>query len=240
MIDLHCHVLPGVDDGAATWEDVLEFGRVAMREGITAMVATPHWDLVSNGAPPPLTMSEIRERVDEVSHFWGEHGIDVTLYPGAEIRISVELPELLDAGRVPVLGGTGNRLLIELPYHHIPPFTEEILFQLKLRGALPVLAHPERTFAVAQRPERLARLVELGHEVALDAQSLLGEDGPDARGAAQDALDRGWITYLVSDAHRPEQLKRIGECRRRANRLGGKGTFDRLTQTNPAAALSLR
>ena len=238
MVDLHCHVLPGVDDGAQTWEDALEFGRVAVREGFTALVATPHWDVVSGDAPPTLSVAEIEALVQQVQALWDQHGLDVKLYPGGEIRIAVNLPELFDAGRLPILGGVGSRLLIEFPYHHIPPYTEDVLFQLRLRGAIPVLAHPERNRDVAANIQRLQRLAELEHEVAMDAQSLLGEDGPDARGVAKEALANGWVTYLVSDAHQPEHLARLGECRRRVNRYGGSEAFEQLTTKAPASVLN--
>jgi len=236
MIDLHCHVLPGVDDGAHTIEESLEFGRVAARERLGALVATPHWDGTEERLP--LTVEQIQADVLRVRQVWRERGLSVEVRPGAELRLSRELPAAFAAGQLPPLGGVGSRLLIELPYQYIPPFAEEVFFQLRLRGAIVVLAHPERNWDITSNPDKLERLAGLGHETMVNAGSLLGEHGAEVRRAAETAIREGWATYLASDAHRPEHLRRLRRCRRRVDRLAGSGVFERLTQTAPAAALS--
>ncbi len=237
MIDLHCHILPSVDDGADSMEQSVEFGRVADAEGIECLVATPHWRLQGVSRNELLTPEGIREAVAEVQRAFRSAGIRAALLPGAEVRFSPELPEQLQRGEVTTIGDLGRHVLVELAPQHLPAHLGEVLFQVQLQNITPVIAHPERNLAIQEDPDRLRPYLERGVEVQMDAASVLGEHGRPAQRAATDLLRAGLVTYVASDAHQAHELARLRMCRRRLDRAAGRGAGERLTRRAPARLL---
>ena len=205
MIDLHSHILPGLDDGAESVETALEMARSAVADGIGTIAATPH----VRAHDYPTRPEEMEARIDELRAALRAAGIPLELLPGGEIALEM-VPELDDpALRRFGLAGNPQCLLLETPYLGWPIGIEEIFFQLRLRGYTLVLAHPERNPEVQASPERLERLVESGTLVQLTAASVDGRLGPVPRKTALRLLELGFAHMLASDSHAPT-VRQVG------------------------------
>lgn len=198
MVDLHSHVLPGVDDGADSIEESVEIARSAVRDGISVLAATPH---VRDDYP---TQSRMMLRlVDETRERLRTEGVNVDLRSGGEIAFGM-IAELGLAGlREFCLAGNPGYVLVETPYLGWPLGMTRAFFDMQLGGITPVLAHPERNPHVQEDPERLRPLVEGGTLVQLTASSLDGRAGKRVGKTAQRLLDLELAHLVASDAHRP-------------------------------------
>ncbi len=212
MVDLHCHVLPALDDGSESLEQSLEFCRVALEDGVATLVATPHQKQGQYENSPET----IRQKVTELRDALREAAIGVKIVEGAEVHHTVDLPILLREGKVSTLGDTGRYLLLELPFQQMPLRVEETVFQLKLSGVTTVLAHPERIHYFTSGMERLEKLVRLGCLTQLTGAALLGGFGEKARDFSRRLLERGLVHIISSDAHdtvyRPPVLSRARDA----------------------------
>jgi protein-tyrosine phosphatase len=199
MIDLHSHILPGLDDGSRTVEDARGLARRAAEDGVTAIAATPHVR-----SDYPTRAEEMERGVSRLREDFLAEGIDVEVLPGGEIDLGM-LASLDDDGlRRFTLAQSGRYLLLEFPYTGWPAGLEETVYGLGLRGLLPILAHPERNREVQSKPERLAEAVRMGALVQLTAASLDGRIGRSSQTAANKLLELGLAHVLASDAHTPE------------------------------------
>jgi protein-tyrosine phosphatase len=205
VIDLHSHILPGLDDGAATLEDALGIAGAAVADGIRVIAATPH----VRAADYPNSPEQMERQVDSLRRELLEADVQLELLPGGEIAFDI-LPELGDDElRRFGLAGNPRYLLLEAPYFGWPLEIEDTVFQLQLRGFTAVLAHPERNGEVQASPERLAPLVERGTLVQLTAASLDGRLGRGPQKTGLRLLELGLAHLLASDAHAPT-LRQIG------------------------------
>jgi protein-tyrosine phosphatase len=196
MIDVHCHILPGVDDGAQSVEDSLEMARVAVGEGITAIVATPHH---KNGRyENPRSM--ILNACEQLNNKLQEEGISLRILPGQEPALSGELIEDLENNTLVPLNDT-QYLFVELPSSHVPRYTERMLFDLQLKGMIPVIVHPERNREIAENPELLYQLVNKGALAQVTAGSLTGRFGKKIKGLSHDLVYANLVHLVASDAH---------------------------------------
>ncbi len=230
MIDLHCHVLPGIDDGPATIEESVELARTALAAGIDTLVATPH---VNSRTPNDAdtiagVLAILRERL-------ARERVDVEILPGAEIALS-RLAEL-DAGQLSRLGlGGGRWLLVEPPFAQVAPALEGILLELRRRRQPVVLAHPERCPAL-QRDRRLVpALVDAGVLMSITAGSLVGRFGGEVRRYALELAREGLIHNVTSDAH--DTAKRPPGLAEELEQAGLASLAEWLTQLVPAAILA--
>jgi protein-tyrosine phosphatase len=199
MIDLHSHILPGVDDGPATLEESLELARSAAADGIRVIAATPH---VRDDYPTtPTTMERLLAELRAAIQ--GE-GIPIDVRPGGEIAIDW-LDRLSDEDLVRFgLGGSPHYLLVEFPYAGWPLSLHEWVFRLVTRQITPVIAHPERNADVQANPDELRPLVDAGALVQITAASLDGRIGRSSKAAAIGLIERGLAHLLASDAHTPD------------------------------------
>jgi protein-tyrosine phosphatase len=199
VIDLHSHILPGVDDGPATIEESLEIARRAAADGVRVIAATPH---VRDDYP---TQAGTMERlVAELRAAIATEGIPVDVRPGGEIAIDW-LDRLPDDDLVRFgLGGSPHYLLLEFPYAGWPLSLHEWVFRLTTREITPVIAHPERNADVQADPEELRPLVDAGALVQVTAASLDGRIGRSSRAAASALIEKGLAHLLASDAHTPD------------------------------------
>jgi protein-tyrosine phosphatase len=197
MIDLHCHVLPGIDDGSESLEQSLEFCRVALADGVSTLVATPHQKPGMYDNPPPV----IREKLLDLRAAIREAGLEIEIVEGAEVYCTMDVALRLKEGQVTTINGMGRYVLLELPYQQIPIRPEETIFQLKLAGVTPVLAHPERIGYFTADIGRLENMVRLGCLTQLTAASLLGGFGQKAREFSLEMLERNLTHVISSDAH---------------------------------------
>ncbi len=209
FIDIHCHYLPAVDDGARDLQDTIGLLRAARRDGVRAAILTPHiyagrWD---------NNRSLLLPRFAAVQRLAASKAIDIELFLGAEVHLLPESLALIDLDEAPFLGGWDDLkvLLLELPDGRIPADAISAVRFLLSRDVLPVIAHPERNKAVMRDPDAIEPFVLEGCLLQLTAASLIGEFGAPAARTARALLDRGWATLVASDAHnlahRPPRMK---------------------------------
>ena len=193
MLDLHVHVLPGIDDGPRTMEDALALARALAEDGIEHIVATPHIYL----GVFDNTAARISAVFDEFQAAVSDAGIDLTMTWAAEVRICPEILDWIESRRLPMLNGSlvgPSTSLIELPDGQIPVGTDKLMGMMMDRGITPLMAHPERNKAVMEQPTRLEALRRLGCKFQVTAGSLLGDFGARAQTTAQKLLDAGTIS----------------------------------------------
>ena len=234
MIDLHCHILPGVDDGARTLEESLAMARIAAGDGITDLVATPHYI----EGETTLRAAELIQNLEDLKKRLAEEHIPLRLHPGHEIHIGPEVPDLLE--REEILSLAGSRyVLVELPFFELPLYAESVLHTLRLSGKVPVLAHPERNRLLEENPNRLLDFLELGVLAQINAGSLLGRNGKPVRKAAEILLTHGMVHFVASDGHHQDQRRpRLSQARKAAARLIGAREAEKLFESNPARVLA--
>jgi protein-tyrosine phosphatase len=232
VIDLHNHILPGLDDGAADVEESLAIARTFVSEGVTAVTATPHVNPMRGTGPSP---ERVRHEVELIQRAIDGADIPFQVQPGSEILLTPEVPELLRAGRMTTLDGTAA-VLVELPFEQRPLYAERTLSALLDAGYCPVLAHPERYGYFAGDLDGLLVLQSYGVVLQLTAPSLAGGHGPGVRRAAQTLLREGAYGVAGSDRHHPEQQRSLAVMRERLNEMA-EGLGDILLAENPGRLL---
>ncbi len=235
MIDIHAHILPGVDDGPEFVEESLEMARLAVARGTTTLFATPH---ILN--EPDLARAwEVAGWVTGLQTLLTAHGIPLTLQPGAEVFPMGSLLSALDDGLPLTLGHGGRYLLLDSSFVMLPPGLEHLVYQLQMRGIIPILAHPERVAPVQEAPGVLERLVHRGLLLQVTAASVTGQFGPQAAQTARTLVRLRWAQFLASDAHSP-RTRRPGmqAAWRQIAAWDGEETATRLAQANPRRLLA--
>ena len=221
MIDIHTHIIPGIDDGPPDMVGTIAMAEVAVANGIRMLVATPHVREDHPGVRP----DEIGQRAGEVDGVLRGHGIELWVAPGAELAITAMVDMSDSQLRAITLGGNGRDLLVETPYRALPYVFEELLADLRRRGFRVTLAHPEANPTLQQDAGRLGALVEAGYLTQLTASSLAARKRSPARDLAFTALERGWAHAIASDSHsadwRPPDLAGgLGAAERAAPSMG--------------------
>ena len=203
MVDLHCHILPGLDDGAKTIEDSLAMAEDAISDGITHVVATPHAN--SNYV---FEFSRVRAARKELSERLEGR---LTLATGCDFHLSPENLKAIRIESAPFCINQKDYLLVELNDFSIPPAMDQALHELQLAGLHPIITHPERNGLLRAQPERLRKWVELGCYAQVTAGSLTGVFGPGSQQDAWTWIGNGLIHFVSTDAHntarRPLKLK---------------------------------
>jgi protein-tyrosine phosphatase len=197
MIDLHAHILPGLDDGAPDLGEALSMAWLAVEDGIVSLVATPH----VTGDHYRTDRTTILSAVEQLNNHLDKYQIPLKILPGAEYRLEPDLPERLARGELLTLNDGGRYLLVELPAAFVPPYTERVLYELQLQGVTPIIAHPERNASFCRRPDLLQALVSRGVPAQVTAGSLTGMFGREAVRMAFYFLECGLAHFVASDAH---------------------------------------
>ncbi|QGG47292.1 tyrosine-protein phosphatase [Heliorestis convoluta] len=198
ITDIHTHILPGLDDGARTIEEALQMAQQAHSQGITHLIATPHYIEDSVITKPDVIIKACQALQGKLQ----EQQIPLTIYPGQEIFLSPHSAHQYDQGQLLTLAGT-DYILIELPLQTYPHWVADSIYELTLRGLKPILAHPERYRHYSNNLEALQELTAAGLHLQINASSITGHMGPRAQQKAKKMLQAGLITYLGSDAHSP-------------------------------------
>ncbi len=218
MIDLHSHILPGIDDGSKSLEMSLAMARIAVDDGITQMACTPH-------IYPGLYMNDkagITAARDALQSALDEHGIALKLTTGADVHLVPGLLEGLRAGRVPSLHNT-RYVLLEPSHHVAPPRFAESVFQLVAAGYVPVITHPERLTWVEDNYQVFVDLTKQGAWMQVTAGALTGVFGPRAKYWGERFLGEGLTHILASDAHSSgRRVPVMSEAKAIAERMLGK------------------
>ncbi len=208
--DLHCHILPGIDDGAKDLDQALAMARLAVADGIRTTVVTPHHlNGVYSNRPGDImaALGSLREALIA-------EGIPLKLLPGAELHLVPELPAEIASGQALTIANRGRAVLVELPVHTVPMGTEHLLEQILAQSLTPVIAHPERNSRLREQPEMLEDWISMGCLGQITAQSCTGQFGPRVREASRLMIQRGLIHVLASDAHRDSRrIPRLSEAR---------------------------
>lgn len=200
-VDVHAHILPGMDDGAQTREDAVAMARAAEKHGTVIVVATPHVDLASRNRSQVAEI--IRGSARTLTAELVSSGLSIRVLPGMEIAIDPHLLSLLSNGEALTIGDNGKYVLVELPFQHVPGYAEKVVFDLSSAGYVPVIAHPERCNEIAKDPNRMYRLVRAGAIGQLNAGSLTGVFGKPTRRVADILLRHGLAHVIASDGHSP-------------------------------------
>lgn len=198
MIDIHAHILPSLDDGAADIYDSLLMAQIAVESGITAMVATPHCnipDLYSN-----YYGKEYKAVFGKLCRALKDERISLTLYPGMEVYGTADVPMLLSQGKLMTLNYS-KYLLIEFDFQEDPGFTMFLIRKIREQGIRPVISHAERYAFVQHMPGIVNKWCEEGCLIQVNKSSFFGGFGKQAQRAAQELLKNGLVSVIASDAH---------------------------------------
>ena len=196
MIDIHCHILPGVDDGPNDLEESLVMARMAVADGIQALVATPH----SLNGVYSNHRQDILERGKTLKEALIEHQVPLILFVGSDVHFDAHLLRKLETGEVLPIND-GKYILLELPGQSVPQTIKEVLFELRVRGYFPIFTHLERNQVIQKHPEIVGDWVEHGAVIQITAQSLTGGFGRRAYICACRLLEKGWVDVIATDAH---------------------------------------
>ena len=237
MIDTHNHLLPGLDDGAKDIKESLDMCRMAAADGIRVIVATPHsFDgKFLNGA------DAIRSLVRELNIELASIGLEVTILPGMEVRVTADLPQLISEGKVLPLN-EGQYVLLEFHHSQIPIGFEYLARALVSLGFFVILGHPEKNAMIQSRPEYLFKLLKHLRPwelvVQVSADSLTGENGFWARRTVTTLLKHNLAHIIATDAHSSsKRVPRLSEAVKVASRLVGKENAMKMVQEIPKAVL---
>lgn len=209
MIDLHCHLLPGIDDGPEDLATALRLARHAVAAGIRTSVVTPHMHpgRYANRA------ANIRAAASNFQQSLDAEGIALKILCSAEVRLDHEILSWVGEEQIPYLGHwQGERvMLLEFPHSHVPVGADKLVAWLLKQGIRPMIAHPERNKDILRSIDKLLPFVRLGCLLQVTAGAVAGSFGEQALARAVDLLSRGWVTVLASDAHnmeaRPPELE---------------------------------
>ncbi len=235
MIDLHAHILPGIDDGPQTVAQSLEMARAFCAAGYTVAAATPH--MIPGTAWMP-SADRIKEKTGELNRAIAQENLAIRIVAGMEVALDPQIPELLDQGRLVGLGETAW-LLIEPPFLHLPAGWEHIIFSVLAKGFSVLLAHPERCNHLADTPQTIERLMDAGVHLQVNWGSFIGQYGRKAARTAHVMAENGWIHCLATDSHRalgldPAALKM---ARDRIVGLIGEDNLALIARDNPGRVL---
>jgi len=239
VIDLHAHVLPGVDDGARDLAESLAMLRVAVAQGTRAICATPHAHGPDYDVPADRADAAFAALLDAVR----AEGLAIEVTLAAENWYRPDLPALARAGRLRGYAATRapapRRVLVEFPPTHVPPEAGEVFFQLRLEGFTPVIAHPERNPSFWARPSDAVALREQGALLQVTAGSLTGLFRRESFVCAQALAKAGAIDLLASDCHRADRRPPgVLEARRLLEKWSGRAAAERATEGVPAALVA--
>jgi protein-tyrosine phosphatase len=236
MIDIHSHILPGIDDGPKTLEESFELAKLYVRAGFSGVVATPHWIGGSVWMPDAARVSQA---VADLNVALESHGIDLKLYPGMEIAMDSGIAGLFDKNMLLSIAGT-SYVLVEAPFQQMPAGWEQVFFELMSSGFRVVLAHPERCAQFGQRPGMVEEMVDSGVYVQVNYDSLLGYNGGAVRESAYRLILKGHVHCLATDSHDP--INRNPESavsgRKEVEKAAGPKAAEIMTLINPKRIIS--
>ncbi len=229
MIDIHSHILPDVDDGSKDMEMSLSMARLYVENGFERVVTTSHYFGEGKGAQ----LEDLLKAKSELEDMLDREGIDLKIDLGNELYLSPDILENLKSGRALSLAGS-RYILIEMPANEVPDYTEDILYELQIKGYIPIIAHPERNSEIVRKPNILYTLVEKGSMAQLNLHSMTGMYGRDVMNTANTLLKNNLIHFVGTDSH---SNKRRSPVVRNSLKLLetklGKDRYFRIVYQNP-------
>ena len=196
MIDIHSHILPNIDDGSKSFEITFNMLEIAKKDGIDIIYATPHY---ITGFYENI-FEEVSEKVDELNSLLCEKGIDIKILPGQEIFIDNYTLKDFEEGKIRPLSGT-SYMLVELPMDNLPENALDIIYDIGIKGVIPIIAHPERYEYFVENPIIINSFIDEGCLFQINSQSLLGIFGKKIKINSEYLIKNGIISFIGSDAH---------------------------------------
>ena len=235
MIDLHNHILPGLDDGPRSIEESIAMAKAAVADGIRAIVCTPHWVRGTH----PNTRAVIIRKTRELNYELKRQNIPLAVRPGAELRLDLSLIDGVSSGKLMTLNDTGHYVLIELPDVFPAERLEGFLWELINRNITPILAHPERNATVQRDPSRVHQWVQMGALTQITAASVLGVLGSKTQKLCFTLLEHELVHVVATDAHgaQPPREPALSRACKLVGRISGEDAARRLMTIAPWAIL---
>jgi protein-tyrosine phosphatase len=198
LIDLHSHILPGVDDGAKDIHEAIELIKNSVEDGVATIVATPHF--FTGGYMP--SKEEIKDKIYKLTDAALSEGVSIKICPGSECYVDYQLVKMVRDGKVMTINDGGKYILVEFPRMELPSSAADIFFQLQMEGITPIIAHPERNIAIAREPNILRHFIEKDILVQVNVGSLTGFYGSEVQKIAKIIITHRMAHIIASDSHR--------------------------------------
>lgn len=238
MIDLHCHILPGLDDGAESLDEAMEMAKIAIRDGIETIVATPH---LFRDAVVHEDLGVIEERLRELSEALEMNKIPIEILGGAEIHISHNLIDVIKENRKNLTLNQSSYMFVEFPSDHVFSGAKELFFELMSEGITPIIAHPERNSVFSQNHVFLYELIQMGGLAQVNCGSFSGIYGRKAEESVLCFLELNLIHFIASDGHNTRSLApKLSDAVKKAEIIIGEERARALVKDNPKALLEDR
>lgn len=196
IVDIHSHIIPGIDDGAKNMEITLEMLRNAEKDGTKQIIATPHYLLEYGEA----MISEVKEFVNEINEILTRDGVDVKVYSGQEVYYTENIIQYYMEGKIGTLNDS-KYMLIEFPMRKFDDNIIDIIYELQVRHIIPIIAHPERYKTIIEKTSYINRFINEGYLFQMNTGSLEGKFGADVQKTAEILLRNGIYNFIGSDAH---------------------------------------
>lgn len=234
MVDIHSHLIPSVDDGANSIEETFELIREAEEAGYTDIILTPHY-MTNAYKQAPKTLNLLKEKLQQIVD---KEKINVKLHTGMEIYISDNLLNLLEQKEVITLANS-KYLLMELPLNTKVQYLENIIFRLKEKNIIPIIAHPERYKFVQKNPQKVEELIENGCLIQSNIGSVSGVYGGQAKKTIKYLLKNDLVHFLATDTHRKNTIyPLVGKTIKKIQKVIGKEKTEELTTINAQQILN--
>lgn len=197
MVDIHCHILPYIDDGATSIDASKEMAFIAKDDGIESIVATPHYIEYEN----EISKDDILNSCNNLNNFLQQNKINLKIIPGCEAFISPTLPQKYKDGKMMSINNKEKHVLIELPVVNYPEYTEDVIFEFKVMGITPIIAHIERYHYVTGDFDIIYRLIKQGALTQVNSTSITGLFGEEFKYKAIELIKCNMVHFVASDAH---------------------------------------
>ena len=208
LIDIHCHIIPGIDDGSKYMEQTKNMLRIAYEDGIRKIIATPHYHIGRAMAE----YGDIQAGADKLNQWLRKHHMDMEVYTGCEIYYFSEAMEMLEAGKLHTMA-EGRCILMEFDPAVDFRKIQTAVNDANMNGYVPIVAHIERYMCMIENFDRAIELIRMGALLQINAQSVMGECGKDAQKYTKKILKKKLISFVASDAHSDGRRKpALSEC----------------------------
>lgn len=197
LVDIHCHILPGIDDGSKNWDTSIKLAKAAVKDGVTHAICTPHTlnGRYTNHKDDIIWLTDLyQQKLDEAK-------IPLTVFPGQEVRLSGDLIDALDQDDILFCDEDGTYMLLEFPSDDVPTYAQDTIFKVMQRGITPIIVHPERNKKILEEPTVLQELIEQGCLVQITASSYMGTFGKKIEEISRKFIEAGQCACFASDAH---------------------------------------
>jgi protein-tyrosine phosphatase len=233
-VDIHSHILHGIDDGPETLEQSMEFCTKLKQHGIESIIATPHF--ISGDTYMPA-VEDIREKVSFLQKEIDKKKIGLKIFPGMEVFASHDTVEKIRNNEILSLNDS-KYILIEFPLKAVPRYASDLLFAIQLEGYTPIIAHPERYCSDYRKSKLLSQLVDKGALLQINSASIAGAHGKKAKKAAEQLLGEGMVHLVASDAHGEHRMPSDKwEIEKKISRICGVENTERIMHINPQKVL---